>query len=125
MSIIIKGMEMPKSCSECRFAVDGWCYAYGKPNVDALSDKGRTNWCPLVPVPPYGQLIDGDALETIIGELQNQAEYYDERARQLLCESGEVSQYTWAISLRETYRRIVKALDHIGAHAIIEAKEDE
>lgn len=61
MGIYLPNMEMPKSCSECRFAVDGWCYAYGKPNVDVLSDKGRTNWCPLVYVPPHGDLIDAQA----------------------------------------------------------------
>ena len=38
---------MPKNCFECRFAVDGWCYAHGKPNVDALANDGITNWCPL------------------------------------------------------------------------------
>lgn len=63
MSVYIKGMEMPDSCNHCRFAVDGWCYAYGKPNVDALANNGVTNWCPLVPVTPHGRLIDADAFE--------------------------------------------------------------
>lgn len=66
MGVYLPNMEMPKSCSECRFAVDGWCYAYGKPNVDALSDKGRTNWCPLVPVPPHYDLIDHNALKIAV-----------------------------------------------------------
>ncbi len=55
-------MEMPTDCGKCRFAVDGWCYAYGKPNIDALANDGRTNFCPLIPVPPHGRLIDADAL---------------------------------------------------------------
>lgn len=42
MSILIKGMEMPKNCLECPLVV---CL-----NVE--SD------CPLVPVPPHGRLID-------------------------------------------------------------------
>ena len=61
MSVLIKGMEMPKDCGHCRFAVDGWCYAYGRTNIDALSTCERTNYCPLVPVPPHGRLIDADA----------------------------------------------------------------
>lgn len=61
MGVYIKGMEMPTSCGVCRFAVDGWCYAYGKPNIDALANDGRTNFCPLFPIPPHGRLIDADA----------------------------------------------------------------
>ena len=60
--VYIPGMEMPKSCNCCRFAVDGWCYAFGKPNIEALANEGHTNFCPLVPVTPHGRLIDADAL---------------------------------------------------------------
>ena len=60
MSVLIKGMDMPQWCGECRFAVDGWCYAYGKPNVEALSNDGITNWCPLVEVPKHGRFVDAD-----------------------------------------------------------------
>lgn len=62
MGVYIPNMKMPEHCGVCRFAVDGWCYAYGKPNIDALANDGRTNFCPLVPVPPHGRLIDADAL---------------------------------------------------------------
>lgn len=58
MGVYIPDMEMPTDCGHCRFAIDGWCYAYGKPNIDALANDGRTNFCPLVPVPPHGDLID-------------------------------------------------------------------
>ena len=63
MGVYINGMEMPEHCGVCRFAVDGWCYAYGKPNIDALANDGRTNFCPLIPIPPHGRLIDADAYE--------------------------------------------------------------
>lgn len=71
MSVYIPNMEMPTSCNECRFAVDGWCYAYGNPNIDALANDGRTNFCPLVPVPPHGRLIDGDIAEVISYSLED------------------------------------------------------
>ena len=71
MSVLIN-MEMPEHCGVCRFAVDGWCYAgerwaykYGKPNIDALANDGHTNFCPLIPVPPHGRLIDADALHQL------------------------------------------------------------
>ena len=65
MGVYIPNMKMPEHCGVCRFAVDGWCYAYGKPNIDALANDGRTNFCPLVPVPPHGDLIDRDALKDV------------------------------------------------------------
>ena len=76
MSILIEGMEMPTDCNDCRFAVDGWCYAYGKPNIDALDNDGITNFCPLVHVPPHGDLIDRDEIKYDWDE-DNQAWGYD------------------------------------------------
>lgn len=39
MSVLVKGMEMPKSCEECRFHGRGFCFLFD------LKVKGR---CPLV-----------------------------------------------------------------------------
>lgn len=60
--IYIPGMEMPTSCFECRFSIDGFCYASGHVNIRANDERQITNWCPLVPVPEHGRLIDADAL---------------------------------------------------------------
>ena len=43
MSVLINGMEMPKSCAECRFYGE-YCYAKGDEN------KYSKLSCPLVPV---------------------------------------------------------------------------
>ena len=68
MNIIIKGMEMPKSCWVCNF-----CRHFDEPNqgffclileekVDYESSSLYTKGsCPLVPVPKHGRLIDADA----------------------------------------------------------------
>lgn len=61
MSVLIRCMEMPKSCFECRFSIDGFCYASGLVNIRANDERQITNWCPLVPVPEHGRLIDADA----------------------------------------------------------------
>lgn len=61
MSVIVKGMDMPKDCGHCRFAIDGWGYAYGEVIIDALYTYKRDSHCPLVPIPPHGQLIDIEA----------------------------------------------------------------
>ena len=66
MSILIKGMEMPTSCTVCPFENYGDCYG-GKVKAimdidDYVSAGKRHPRCPLVPVPPHGRLIDADAL---------------------------------------------------------------
>lgn len=70
MSILIKGMEMPKNCYDCPlfesiYHLHG-CHAVPKSfdDMDMWNFVGddRPLWCPLVSVPPHGRLIDADAL---------------------------------------------------------------
>lgn len=72
MSILIKGMEMPKSCSECplfesKYHYHG-CHAVPKSfnDMDMWNFVGdRPSWCPLIELPPHGRLIvEDDAIET-------------------------------------------------------------
>ena len=69
MSILIKGMEMPKSCRKC-FIKQGSCPAIRK-RIQVLPTNSdiwvpynyRHDDCPLWGVPtPHGRLIDADAL---------------------------------------------------------------
>lgn len=69
MSILIKGMEMPKSCWHCEFCRDGldeyaqhydYCVALDM-NI-LISQTERHENCPLVEVPKHGRLIDADVL---------------------------------------------------------------
>lgn len=64
MSVLIKGMKMPKSCSCCdlRYIAIGYDYQCPKTGetVDGYDDN-RHHSCPLVEVPtPHGRLIDAD-----------------------------------------------------------------
>ena len=59
MSILIKGLNMPKSCDECFAELYSWCGIAQKPISDITL---RSQDCPLVEVPPHGRLIDADAL---------------------------------------------------------------
>lgn len=52
MSVLINGMEMPKTCDECFLPLRYCDYA--------MKPDGK---CPLVPVPPHGRLIDADAMQ--------------------------------------------------------------
>ena len=68
MSILIRDMEMPKNCAECKM----WCICeclndfedfesicYAVEDGDLVRDKN----CPLIDIPtPHGRLIDKDKL---------------------------------------------------------------
>lgn len=65
MSVYIKDMEMPKNCYVCPFCdyVSARCDAVkGTPYTPQNRYEARAEWCPLVPVPEHGRLIDADAL---------------------------------------------------------------
>jgi len=61
MSIYIKGMEIPTSCTVCCFRDNIWCRAYpGRSVIEAKENGKMDDDCPLVLVPPHGRLIDAD-----------------------------------------------------------------
>ena len=59
MSILIKGMKMPRNCDDCHFDID--C-TYDESQDGYKMMSGRPRKCPLVHVPPHGRLIDADEL---------------------------------------------------------------
>lgn len=66
MGIYINGMKMPQNCFSCDL---GKFFSDGGPYCDRLkravmSGLQRPDWCPLIPAPDHGRLIDADALET-------------------------------------------------------------
>ena len=68
MSVLIKNMEMPKSCRDCGIEQEGfWCGAQdGYQNTRCFTSERRED-CPLISVPtPHGRLIDADALKATI-----------------------------------------------------------
>lgn len=76
MSVLIKGMEMPKRCEKCRC-----CKTYEKGIYCTLTitpilgnGNARLDNCPLIEVPPHGRLIDADAL---ISKIQYTDDFYE------------------------------------------------
>ena len=63
MGVYIKGREMPNNCQECVCINDEYfyCQAVGRQPQDENVVSRRPNWCPLVEVPPHGDLIDAFA----------------------------------------------------------------
>lgn len=63
MSVLIEGMEMPKSCYGCALCHPLYHTSYcAVANRNCTPLREKKAWCPLVPVPPHGRLIDADAL---------------------------------------------------------------
>ena len=59
MSVLIKGLKMPKSCLLCAFGNEfGECCV----NMEIEDESEMTHSCPLIPIPDHGDLIDRDAL---------------------------------------------------------------
>jgi len=64
MSVIIKGMEKPDSCYDCRMRTDSYfCSAKPKEFCGYTDDIKRPDWCPLIELPPHGRLIDAKQLK--------------------------------------------------------------
>ncbi len=95
--ILIKGMEMPKSCP-CELigvGYDLFCsFAYGVPArvqeyYECCENGTRPSWCPLVEVPPHGRLIDLDGTAL--------AQYYDEEHEEWSMETVTVEDILWGV----------------------------
>lgn len=65
MSVLIKGMEMPKACYECRmYEADIYYCVATERDIDIPSlDEGRCSFCPLIELTDHGDLIDREVLK--------------------------------------------------------------
>ena len=124
MSVLIKGMEMPKTCYKCKFALARFdslpTQKYKRHDFECvltektLTSTKRNRACPLVPVlTPHGRLIDADEVAAQLQEMSEAVEDVyplDEKERQLGIEKG----------LRDARRFIVEL-----APTVIAAEEGE
>lgn len=69
MSVIVKGMEMPKNCQECGLYIEGACYAKGYRDYRSIMDTAKPDDCPLVELPEkHGRLVDADKLADLLSK---------------------------------------------------------
>lgn len=80
MSFIVND-PMPKTCTECD-------YRCGLNIIARQNQEGRHEHCPLIELPPHGQLIDADALQRRIVELVKNGYVFDEVGCSGLIESA-------------------------------------
>ena len=78
MGVYIKGMKMPTGCDDCEFckrAISGydWCCVPMTNGRDKPLDEPviKPDWCPLVPVPKHGRLVDADVLTELCRDIQS------------------------------------------------------
>lgn len=76
MSILVKGVEMPKNCFLCPLSVLNGERLFCEVTKDEVLRAKRSSDCPLVPVPPHGDLIERDAAYDKIAE-QEGGNYVD------------------------------------------------
>lgn len=81
MSVLIKGMKMPKDgCKDCLLVKRGNVFdicPFLKREVNGNVERGGKPYdCPIVELPDHGELIDRDALNTIKGKTLLEAVYY-------------------------------------------------
>lgn len=69
MSVLIKGLKMPRWCNECKFHYwrDSLCEITNKEVDDDASMRGVQPWCPITKLPDHGDLVikDGEIVEKI------------------------------------------------------------
>ena len=67
MIVSIKDKNMPENCQECFCLNDEYFYCQAmsrKPSDENVIER-RPDWCPLIEIPPHGDLIDRDALKDV------------------------------------------------------------
>lgn len=86
MSVLIKGMEMPKCCAECEwheyYGGDyDWVHACKRTVTMPIenAETERANDCPLIEVPtPHGRLIDADVPLEKVSKMMQEPDYQHE-----------------------------------------------
>ena len=76
MSVLIKGMEMPKCCPECQmfdwYVLGCKLCSFGIPSRYGYDAETKPDWCTLIEVPEHGRLIDADAFfKDICNSIEN------------------------------------------------------
>ena len=76
MSVLIKGMDMPKYCYTCPAYdyIKSFCCVL-RTKVINLNDN-RYKDCPLIAVPTHGRLIDADKLLESFGEALDEDRHF-------------------------------------------------
>lgn len=112
MNIIIKDMEMPQNCYFCWLGHK--CPKYESLLWNEINKKRKAD-CPLVEIPPHGDLIDRNALTDAI----KSTDWYHQAPNKEMVHGANSAEHQAWYKEQDIY----SALEN--APTIIEAEEDE
>lgn len=119
MSVLIKGMDMPKNCFDCPcFTEHGYDFCELDEERRMVYD-GKPDWCPLVFVPtPHGDLIDRTKLYEDTANWEAQAlEQVDKYSP--YCQRDDWRWWSAVLKERTAFKH-----DVADAQTVIEAEEE-
>lgn len=121
MSVVVLGMNAPKSCYGCdlaRFLSTKEPYCIRTMKVVGLPGK-RPNWCPLHPLPEkHGRLIDADDYAAEMKERQADAMLWKEKAAR----NNDMTTFARGDQAMRTFSEAKLTLDNM--ETIVEAEGD-
>lgn len=116
MSVIVRGMKMPKNCFYCAMSSFGVCNIA----VRIWDISTRPDWCPLVELPEkHGRLGDLDELKTSLADSINECKKWIKE----LEENGDNETLVLANQAFCTFVEVALRLKSIPT--IVEAEGDE
>ena len=109
MSILIRGMKMPKNCEACDLCYD-YVYCMAASNVFKINFETRPKECPLVEVPaPHGRLIDADRFEDDLIKEKTRLVYLSDHSRDFNYMEQAFVVNNAILFLSETQQTIIEA----------------
>ena len=76
MSVLLKGMELPNNCGECRLMEGDRCYAMDLfHQIGPTRVKKRPEWCPLDEVPQSSEVVSRKDVVKMLSTLQSDLKY--------------------------------------------------
>jgi len=125
MSVLVKGMKMPKNCLHCDFDDSyGICACRNEaPYVCEYSAKQRPSWCPLEEVPsaqpePCGDVVSRNA---IVQKLNEMDRYVSTELR--LCDTDKKFPQNEVFIVDDVYEEIVEQLPSAQPEMIKEIRK--
>lgn len=85
MSVLIKGMTIPPNCFMCNLSYMKGERLFCSVTREEVIRAKRAIECPIIEIPPHGDLIDRDALIKSLDELCNRVCQYSKAQRKVMC----------------------------------------
>ena len=130
MSVLIKGVKMPKEgCKDCFIVKRGQVFDICpliKREVNGNVERGgKPNNCPLIEVPPHGDLIDKEILYNKTAEFEAQAMAQLEKLNEIPLNEMDKEEYiAWRVWSAICQERSAFKFDVFDAPVVLKGESD-